>query len=120
MTLNNNRQKINDCLGNPVEIGIAVTWKVVDTAKAAFNVDNYKEYLLGRDLLVAPIRKQGRTDRHVILPDDTWIELNSGREYEGGTVFVEAPMGTIPVFCRKNHTQISEETLQEVIKEMKS
>lgn len=45
MTLNNSRQKINDCLGNPVDIGIAVTWKVVDTAKAVFNVDNYKEYL---------------------------------------------------------------------------
>lgn len=44
MTLNNNRQKINDCLGNPVEIGIAVMWRVVDTAKAVFNVDNYKEY----------------------------------------------------------------------------
>lgn len=45
MTLNNNRQKINDCLGNPVEIGIAVMWRVVDTASAVFNVDNYKEYL---------------------------------------------------------------------------
>lgn len=45
MTLNNNRQKINDCLGNPIEIGIAVMWRVTDTAKAAFNVDNYKEYL---------------------------------------------------------------------------
>ncbi len=45
MTLNNNRQKINDCLGNPVEIGIAVIWKVKDTAKAVFAVDNYKEYL---------------------------------------------------------------------------
>ena len=45
MTLNNNRQKINDCLGNPVEIGIAVTWRVVDTAKAVFDVDNYKEFL---------------------------------------------------------------------------
>ena len=45
MTLNNNKQKINDCLGNPVEIGIAVTWRVVDTAKAVFNVDNYKEFL---------------------------------------------------------------------------
>jgi len=45
MTLNNNKQKINDCLGNPVEIGIAVTWKVVNTAKAVFDVDNYKEYL---------------------------------------------------------------------------
>ena len=45
MTLNNNRQKINDCLGNPIEIGIAVMWRVTDTAKAVFNVDNYKEYL---------------------------------------------------------------------------
>lgn len=45
MTLNNNKQKINDCLGNPIEIGIAVIWRVVDTAKAVFNVDNYKEYL---------------------------------------------------------------------------
>ncbi|WP_105204831.1 SPFH domain-containing protein [Neobittarella massiliensis] len=45
MTLNNSRQKINDCLGNPVEIGIAVMWRVVDTAKAVFCVDNFKEYL---------------------------------------------------------------------------
>ena len=45
MTLSNSRQKINDCLGNPVEISIAVMWRVVDTAKAVFNVDNYKEYL---------------------------------------------------------------------------
>lgn len=45
MTLNNNKQKINDCLGNPVEIGIAVMWRVTNTAKAVFNVDNYKEYL---------------------------------------------------------------------------
>ena len=45
MTLNNSRQKINDCLGNPVEIGIAVIWRVVDTARAVFNVDNYKEFL---------------------------------------------------------------------------
>ena len=45
MTLNNGRQKINDCLGNPVEIAIAVIWRVSDTAKAVFHVDNYMEYL---------------------------------------------------------------------------
>ena len=45
MTLNNSKQKVNDVLGNPVDIGIAVMWRVVDTAKAVFNVDNYKEYL---------------------------------------------------------------------------
>ena len=45
MTLSNAKQKVNDVLGNPVEIGVAVMWRVTDTAKAVFNVDNYKEYL---------------------------------------------------------------------------
>lgn len=45
MTLNNAKQKVNDCLGNPIEIGVAIIWRVKDTAKAVFNVDNYKEYL---------------------------------------------------------------------------
>ena len=42
MTLNNSVQKINDAIGNPIEIGIAVMWRVTDTTKAVFNVDNYK------------------------------------------------------------------------------
>lgn len=45
MTLNNDKQKINDQLGNPIIIGIVVIWKVINTAKAVFNVDNYTEYL---------------------------------------------------------------------------
>ncbi|WP_044913387.1 SPFH domain-containing protein [Butyrivibrio sp. WCE2006] len=45
MTLSNSKQKVNDFLGNPVEIAVAVMWKVTDTAKAVFAVDNYKEYL---------------------------------------------------------------------------
>lgn len=45
MTLNNDKQKINDKLGNPIIIGIVVIWKVVNTAKAVFNVDNYTEFL---------------------------------------------------------------------------
>ena len=44
-TLNNNMQKINDQLGNPIIIGIVVIWKVVNPTKAVFNVDNYKEFL---------------------------------------------------------------------------
>jgi len=44
-TLNNDKQKINDLLGNPVIIDTAVIWQITDTAKAVFNVDNYKEYL---------------------------------------------------------------------------
>jgi len=45
MTLSNEKQKINDNLGNPIIIGIVVIWKVVNTAKAVFDVDNYKEFL---------------------------------------------------------------------------
>ncbi len=45
MTLNNDKQKINDELGNPIIIGIVVIWRVVNTAKAVFNVDNYTEFL---------------------------------------------------------------------------
>lgn len=59
MTLSNSKQKVNDYLGNPVEIGIAVIWKVVDTAKAVFNVDNFKEYLsLQCDSAVRNIARQ--------------------------------------------------------------
>jgi regulator of protease activity HflC (stomatin/prohibitin superfamily) len=45
LTLSNNKQKINDQLGNPIEIGIVVIWRVVNTAMAVFSVDNYYEYL---------------------------------------------------------------------------
>lgn len=45
MTLDNNKQKINDKLGNPIEIGVVIVWRVVNAAKAVFNVDNYFTYL---------------------------------------------------------------------------
>jgi regulator of protease activity HflC (stomatin/prohibitin superfamily) len=45
MTLTTAKQKINDLLGNPIIISVIVIWRVVDTAKAVFNVDNYFEFL---------------------------------------------------------------------------
>ncbi len=45
MTLDNGKQKINDELGNPIEVGIIVIWEVVDTAKAIFNVEDYKTFI---------------------------------------------------------------------------
>jgi len=45
LTFSNDKQKINDALGNPVIIGIVVNWRVTNTVKAVFNVDNYKEFL---------------------------------------------------------------------------
>ena len=45
ITHNNGKQKINDLLGNPIEVGIVVIWRVVNTAEAVFNVDDYRDYL---------------------------------------------------------------------------
>lgn len=45
MTLNNEKQKVNDQLGNPIIIGVVVIWKVLDATKAVFNVDNYNTFL---------------------------------------------------------------------------
>jgi len=44
-TLDSGAQKINDELGNPIQVGIIVTWQVIDTAKALFGVDNYSNFL---------------------------------------------------------------------------
>lgn len=58
------------------------------------------EYLLGRDVLVAPVLIQGAETRSCYLPRDEWIYLPTGEHYSGGTVIVSAPVGTPPVFIR--------------------
>ncbi len=45
MTLNNDKQKVNDEEGNPIEISVVVIWRIVNTACAVFNVDNYVQYI---------------------------------------------------------------------------
>ncbi len=60
------------------------------------------EYLLGRDILVAPILAEKATSRMVYLPSDEWVHLFSGKEYSGGNFEVEAKIGEPPVFVRKN------------------
>ena len=44
-TLNNNKQKVNDALGNPIIIGSVVIWHVADPTRAVFAVDNFEDYL---------------------------------------------------------------------------
>ncbi len=60
------------------------------------------EYLLGRDILVAPVIRPDAQSRNVYLPEDNWIHLWSGKEYKGGEINVDAPVGEIPVFIRKD------------------
>ncbi len=60
------------------------------------------EYLLGRDLLVAPVYKEGASKWELYLPKDEWINLWTGEECQGGDITVDAPIGRIPVFYRKS------------------
>ena len=50
MTLNNENQKVNDEEGNPIEIGVVVIWRVVDTAKAVFAVENYVQKVVPTEI----------------------------------------------------------------------
>jgi len=61
------------------------------------------EFMLGPDLLVAPVTVQGATSRAVYLPAGvTWVEAWTGKEYVGGDCYpVDAPIERIPVFWRK-------------------
>lgn len=62
------------------------------------------EYLLGRDILVAPVYKEGETKRQVYLPDDEWLHIFTKESYKGGEYDICAGIGCPPVFIRKNST----------------
>ena len=67
-----------------------------------------QEYLLGRDVLVAPVLEKGQGKREVTLPDDNWVHLFSKKEYQGGKYTVDAPIGKPPVFVRKDSLRYEE------------
>ncbi len=59
------------------------------------------EFMIGSDLLVAPILKPDLTARLVYLPAGTWFDYWSGAKHEGGRMIrVEAPLETVPLFVR--------------------
>lgn len=68
MTLDNNRQKINDKEGNPIDIGVIVIWKIVNPTKAVFEVDNYNTYVSVQ--CDAAIRNVARKYPYDISEDD--------------------------------------------------
>jgi len=63
---------------------------------------NEDQYLVGRDLLVAPVVTEGVTKRKVYFPrGDAWVDWWTGKRYEGGTeAEVEAPLDRLPLFAR--------------------
>lgn len=66
---------------------------------AAFNIKD--QYLLGQNLLVAPVLTERTEQRRVYFPEGRWIDQDYGHEFEGGRSYcVAAPRSRIPVFLR--------------------
>ena len=92
---------LKQCVQETAEQGIPVMRPLFYHYNEAPAYTEESEYLLGRDLLCAPVLKEKATQRSVYLPKDTWIHVWSGKEYTGGTFLVDAPLGQPPVFLRK-------------------
>lgn len=89
--------KINAEKGIPVQRPIFMHYENDEKA-----YDIKYQYLFGEDMLVAPVYEEGKINWKVHLPEDNWIHLWSGKEYKGGEYEVEAPLGSPPVFYRKD------------------
>lgn len=92
---------LQECLREEAEHGVPVMRPLFYHYDEPDAYTEGYEYLLGRDILVAPVITEGARVREVYLPEDTWIHLPTGRVYHGGHYTVEAPLGEPPVFFRK-------------------
>lgn len=64
--------------------------------------DQKYEYLLGRDVLVAPVYEENKKEWKVYLPKDNWINMFTGEEVPAGEITVDAPIDSIPAFYRRD------------------
>lgn len=69
------------------------------TDSNTLNLDD--EFMIGDDLLVAPILQQNQTSRLVYLPEGVWYDYWTNRKQPGGTMIrVDAPLEVVPMFIR--------------------
>ncbi|MGO8954807.1 MAG: TIM-barrel domain-containing protein [Rhodomicrobium sp.] len=73
-----------------------------DFADQAGSYEEHDAFMLGRDLLVAPVVERGAVSRSVWLPqtEGGWYCVRTGERYPGGHTEVPAPLGAAPVFAR--------------------
>jgi alpha-glucosidase len=81
--------------GRPVVRPLFLHYPDDDTTR-----DIHSQFLLGRDLLVAPILTDEARAREVYVPEDGWTHVWTGDEYDAGRHTVDAPLGDPPVFYR--------------------
>lgn len=92
---------LKECVRENSESGIPVMRPLFYHYEEAEAYTQSYEYLLGRDILAAPVIEEGTAVRECYLPADQWIHLFTGKKYEGGFIQVDAPVGTPPVFIRE-------------------
>jgi alpha-D-xyloside xylohydrolase len=81
--------------GMPIMRALALVYQNDERARVVKD-----EYLLGPDLLVAPVIDEG-TSRVVYLPEGEWVDYWTGERVTGGkTILAKAPMDQIPVYAR--------------------
>ena len=88
------------CVAENAQKGIPVMRPVFYHYDEDWVYTEASEYLLGRDILVAPVLTEGAVSRTVRLPKDRWVHFFTGNCYEGGEIQIEAPIGCPPVFVR--------------------
>lgn len=92
---------IKDCVQYNADTGVGVIRPLFFYYDESRAYKEAYEFLLGRDILVAPVLKENAQSRAVYLPDDEWVHLWSEKAYGGGLYKVNAPLGEPPVFIRK-------------------
>ncbi len=61
------------------------------------------QWMLGSDLLVAPVTHEGATTGEAYLPEGEWVDVWTGEELDGGQLVTrDAPIEIIPVYCRRD------------------
>ena len=94
---------IKNCVKEAAEKGLPVQRPIFmhyEDDKTAYDIKY--QYMLGRDLIVAPVYSKDISEWKLYLPKDNWIHIWTGKEYNGGKITVEAPIGQPPVFYRKD------------------
>uniref|UniRef100_W5LBR6 Si:ch211-236l14.4 n=1 Tax=Astyanax mexicanus TaxID=7994 RepID=W5LBR6_ASTMX len=86
--------------GNPIYRPL---WWVSPEDPATFSIDD--EFLIGDEVLVAPVTEKGASQRDIYLPksDFQWEDTNNAKVFDGGTLLQGYPaeLGEVPVFVRK-------------------
>lgn len=77
-------------------------WWLSPTDPVAFTIED--EFLIGDEVLVAPITEKGQTWRDIYLPGEghLWLDTNSARVFDGGTTLrnYSASLAEVPVFVK--------------------